>query len=83
MLAVVLPTMILLLNPGNPPMHNPAVTQLLSFATADPDAFKEVAGKLPPDILKLMEDSVKEVLGNSKVGTIDTSLKPQISLRSF
>ncbi|TCD62248.1 hypothetical protein EIP91_007144 [Steccherinum ochraceum] len=83
-LSVVLPSMILLLNPTNAPIHNATVQQILSFATATPDIFKEAASHLQPEMLKVMEDSVKQVLGGSKaIAAADSGSKPQISLRSF
>lgn len=75
--------MILLLNPTKPLIHRATVSQVLAFATTDPEAFKEVVSKLHPDMSKLMEDSVKQVLATKKGGAVDTHVKPQISLRSF
>lgn len=82
MLAVVLPSTILLLNPASPLIYTAAVTQILSFATTDPERFKDVTSMLQSDLMRLMEDSVKQALGSRK-GSIDSKIKPQISLRTF
>ncbi|KAH8084924.1 ARM repeat-containing protein [Cristinia sonorae] len=81
-LAFVLPTMILLLTTSLADVQSATVTQIMSFAAADPEVFKTVVGQLQPDMKKNMEDCLKQALGNHR-GNIDSSSKPQISLRSF
>ncbi|OCH91331.1 clathrin-coated vesicle protein [Obba rivulosa] len=83
-LGALMPSMILLLDPSQQPSsaaHTQSVTQLLSFAAASPAAFKEATGKLDPDMREVLEESVRQTLGNR--GPAVEAPKPQISLRSF
>ena len=61
-------------------------TQLLSFATTSPSAFKEAAGKLDAGTRELLEHSIRRAMagaGAGGVGGTGQVVKPQISLRSF
>ncbi|PCH43056.1 ARM repeat-containing protein [Wolfiporia cocos MD-104 SS10] len=83
-LGVLMPTMILLLEPERSPLpttHTQSVTQLLSFAALSPSAFKEATSKLTPSMRETLESSVRQALGNK--GPAVEAPKPQISLRSF
>ncbi|KAI0688492.1 clathrin-coated vesicle protein [Cytidiella melzeri] len=85
LLGVLLPVMTLVLNPSRtptPPLHTQTISQVLQFAASSPAAFKEVTGKLPNDMKEVLETSVRQALGGSKVNSTE-SHKPQISLRSF
>ncbi|GJJ09041.1 hypothetical protein Clacol_003263 [Clathrus columnatus] len=85
MLGILLPTLSLLLNPSKAsasPFHMMAVTHLLSFAAASPAAFKEAAAKLDQGIRDSLESSIRQAVGGNKLPQ-PTTVKPQISLRSF
>ncbi|KAJ7205156.1 clathrin-coated vesicle protein [Mycena haematopus] len=87
LLGVLLPTITLLLT--NPQAAATSVTaqsvkELLTYATLSPAAFKEAAGKLDPATRELLEQSVRRVVGaGSQSSTVQSTAKPQISLRSF
>lgn len=86
MLGVLLPTIALLLDPSKTapsPIHSLAVTQLLSFATTAPAAFKEATGKMDAAAKETLELSVRQALGANAASTTQPAAKPQISLRSF
>lgn len=83
-LGVLMPPMILLLDPGRTPpsaFHAQSVAQLLSFAASSPTAFKEATSKLDPQMRESLESSVRQALGNKALTS--EAPKPQISLRSF
>ncbi|THH16286.1 hypothetical protein EW146_g4324 [Bondarzewia mesenterica] len=59
-LGVLLPTLTLLLEPNESPVpaiHSQALTQLLSYASASPAAFKEATSKLDPATRERLEGS--------------------------
>ncbi|KAF9444651.1 clathrin-coated vesicle protein [Macrolepiota fuliginosa MF-IS2] len=86
LLAVLLPTLCLLLSKGpsgtSPSITPQIVAQILSYATTSPAAFKAAADKLEPPIRELLETSVRKAVGSTTT-TTQTAVKPQISLRSF
>ncbi|KAI0303661.1 armadillo-type protein [Multifurca ochricompacta] len=86
-LGILLPTLILLLDPsqGAPsPLHTQALNQLLVFASSSPAPFKEATGKLDQATRECLESSVRSALSNKSSGTTaHQAAKPQISLRSF
>lgn len=85
-LGILLPTIILLLRPSETtltPIHTQSVTQILSFATSSPVAFKEATAKLEPSARETMEQSVRRAMGGAASTNAQASAKPQISLRSF
>jgi len=85
-LCILLPTMSLLLSNQQPsatdPVRSQTATQLLSYATSSPAAFKEAASKLDQSKRDLLEQSIRRAIG-SNASAASTSTKPQISLRSF
>lgn len=85
LLGVLLPVMIMLLNPEQvppSPLHAQATGQILSFATSSPTAFKDATGKLSTELKETLEMSVRQALGGTKPTSAEGH-KPQISLRSF
>lgn len=81
-----LPAIGILLDPGAPdlsPVHALAVSQLLTWATSAPAAFKEASGKLDASVKENLESSIRQALGVKSGNASQTSSKPQISLRSF
>lgn len=69
-------------------MMTQTITQLLSFATTSPSAFKEAAGKLDISARELLEHCIRRAMGGAGtggfgVGVSGQPVKPQISLRSF
>ncbi|KAG8693490.1 hypothetical protein FRC08_009084 [Ceratobasidium sp. 394] len=65
-------------------IHAAAVSQILSFASLSPAAFKEAAGLMNQVQRDLMESSIRQAVvnrGNSAMQTLTS--KPQIALRSF
>ena len=85
-LGVLLPTIVLLLDPAKTTpsaTHTLAVTQLLSFATTSPAAFKEATGKMDTAAKEALELSVRQALGANAANASQPAAKPQISLRSF
>ncbi|KAG8716699.1 hypothetical protein FRC08_008984 [Ceratobasidium sp. 394] len=65
-------------------IHAAAVSQILSFASLSPAAFKEAAGLMNQVQRDLMENSIRQAVvnrGNSAMQTLTS--KPQIALRSF
>ncbi|KAJ3520851.1 hypothetical protein NM688_g9102 [Phlebia brevispora] len=84
-LAVLLPTMTMLLEPAATPppaLHMQTIAQILTFATSSPLAFKEATMKLNAETRETLETSVRQALGGNKNAANDAH-KPQISLRSF
>lgn len=85
LLGILLPTMALLLDPNQAPpsaLHTQTIAQVLTFATASAQAFKDATAKLPADAREVLEASVRQALGGSRQAGGE-SHKPQISLRSF
>ncbi|KAJ3575515.1 hypothetical protein NP233_g1065 [Leucocoprinus birnbaumii] len=85
LLAVLLPTLSLLLSRSTgtiPSLSSQTVTQILTYATASPVAFKAAADKLEPATRELLEASVRKAVGPTTTSS-QTAVKPQISLRSF
>ncbi|KAI0080179.1 ARM repeat-containing protein [Panus rudis PR-1116 ss-1] len=79
-LGLVLPPMIPLLQVD---AHQKQVlTQILSFASASPVAFKEATAKLPSNLRETLEVSVKQALGGETQSKAEKA-KPQISLKAF
>ncbi|KAG8730584.1 hypothetical protein FRC10_002585, partial [Ceratobasidium sp. 414] len=65
-------------------IHAAAVSQVLSFATLSPAAFKEAAGLMNQTQRDLMEGSIRQAVADrGKSGTQALTSKPQIALRSF
>ncbi|KAG8726819.1 hypothetical protein FRC10_006693, partial [Ceratobasidium sp. 414] len=63
-------------------IHTAAVSQVLSFATASPAAFKEAAGLMNQAQRDLMESSIRQAVADrGKSGTQPLTGKPQIALR--
>ncbi|KAJ3781084.1 clathrin-coated vesicle protein [Lentinula aff. detonsa] len=87
LLGVLLPTISLLLaNSQNSPSPVVAqsIKQLLSYATISPTAFKEAASKLDAPTRELLETSIRRAVGGGpQTATVQNTVKPQISLRSF
>ncbi|KAK2467957.1 hypothetical protein APHAL10511_000252 [Amanita phalloides] len=84
-LCILLPTMSLLLSNQQPfveAVRSQTATQLLSYATSSPAAFKDAAAKLDQSIRDLLEQSIRRAIGSDATSTSATA-KPQISLRSF
>ncbi|KAI0054064.1 clathrin-coated vesicle protein [Auriscalpium vulgare] len=85
-LGILLPTMTLLLDPdqsSSSPLHTQTLTQLLSFASQSPAAFKEATGKLDQATKERLEGSVRIALSARQSAAAQLHAKPQISLRSF
>ncbi|TFK25105.1 clathrin-coated vesicle protein [Coprinopsis marcescibilis] len=88
-LAVLLPTICLVLLPSPPSQGAVAslsaqtVNQLLSFATASPSAFKDATAKLDPSSRELLEQNIRRAVGGGSGPAAQPAAKPQISLRSF
>ena len=84
-LAFILPIMTLYLQPHTKSLtsiHQQTLTQILSFASASPNTFKEVTSELEASSKDILEFSVKQALSGVKVAGVETT-KPQISLRAF
>ena len=84
-LSIVLPTITLLLRPSQSPppsAHLSAVAQLLAFATSSPIHFKEATAQLEPDVRDILELSIRKAVEGPST-TNQTTLRPQISLRTF
>lgn len=87
-LAVLLPTVAVLLDPTQMPMnaaHDKAITIVLGWATAAPVAFKEVMERLDQGVREVLEGSVRlAVTGSrSQSAAAQPSTKKQISLKAF
>ncbi|KAF7335364.1 Clathrin-coated vesicle protein [Mycena sanguinolenta] len=61
----------------------PSIKELLAYATSSPAAFKEAAGKLDPATREVLEQSVRRAVGAGSQSAAPSTVKPQISLRSF
>jgi len=86
LLGILLPTVSLVLDPTcTPPsaLHTQGVTQMLSYATSSPAAFKEATAKLTPAMRETLETSIRQAVGNRNTTQGQQATKPQISLRSF
>ncbi|KAF7355790.1 Clathrin-coated vesicle protein [Mycena sanguinolenta] len=86
LLGILLPTITLLLT--NPQatatsVTAPSIKELLAYATSSPAAFKEAAGKLDPATREVLEQSVRRAVGAGSQSAAPSTVKPQISLRSF
>ncbi|KAG8721134.1 hypothetical protein FRC09_008363 [Ceratobasidium sp. 395] len=69
---------------GTSPMHVAAISQILSFATLSPAAFRECASLMKQDQRDLMETSIRQAVAEREKSTAHTSTsKPQIALRAF
>jgi hypothetical protein len=65
-------------------VHMAAVSQILSFATSSPTAFKEAASLMNQEHKDLMESSIRQAVADKgKANTQASTSKPQIALRSF
>lgn len=86
-LAVILPILILLLDPTETPsnaVHSMVMTYILGYATSASLAFKEVTTKLDIREREVLEASVRNAVeGLSEKSTAPTAVKRQISLRTF
>ncbi|KAG8826091.1 hypothetical protein FRC17_008413 [Serendipita sp. 399] len=86
-LAVLLPTLALLLDPSRSPpssLHVQAIPIVLTFASASPGPFKEVTDGLDPGAREILETSVRQaVTGRQQQSASQPSTKRQISLKAF
>jgi hypothetical protein len=84
--AVLLPTLILLLDPElkSNPVHDMAVARLLDLAMQSPVAFKEATGALDDVLRTRLETAVRQAVAAKHSSNKPTvHAKPQISLKSF
>jgi len=86
-LGLLLPVLILLLDPGRKPLtvlHTMAVNQVLSWATISPGPFKDATSRLEAGDKEVLEASVRQAIHEVQNPTSTSpTVKPQISLRSF
>jgi len=85
LLSVLLPTITLLLRPSQMPpstIHSSGIAHLLSLAASSPASFKEATTQLDPSVREVLEMSIRKAVEGA-AGTVQQSMKPQISLRSF
>jgi len=87
-LAVLLPTVAVLLDPTQMPLsaaHEKAISLVLGWATATPVAFKEVMEKLDQGVREVLEGSVRLAVTGSRSQTVTAhpAAKKQISLKAF
>jgi hypothetical protein len=83
-LGILLPAIAILLRASqSTKITSLTVTQLLTFASVGPLAFKNAAGKLDSPTRELLEQAVRRSVGTHTPGSGVLSTKPQISLRSF
>ncbi|KAG1904032.1 armadillo-type protein [Suillus fuscotomentosus] len=85
LLSVLLPTITLLLRPSQMPpstIHSSGIAHLLSLAASSPVSFKEATTQLDPSVREVLEMSIRKAVEGA-AGTVQQSMKPQISLRSF
>jgi hypothetical protein len=87
-LAVLLPTVAVLLDPSQMPLnsaHDKAIAIVLGWATAAPVAFKEVMERLDQGVREVLEGSVRLAVtgGRSQTAAAQPSTKKQISLKAF
>ncbi|GLB35175.1 putative clathrin-coated vesicle protein [Lyophyllum shimeji] len=85
LLGVLLPSIALLLSNSQAPnpVTSQTISQLLSYATSSPMAFKDAAAKLDTGVRELLEQSIRRAVGSTTSAAAQNSAKPQISLRSF
>ncbi|KAF8904140.1 clathrin-coated vesicle protein [Gymnopilus junonius] len=89
LLGVLLPTISLLLAstaPSQPiaaAITTQTISQLLSFATTSPAAFKDALSKLDAPMRELLELCIRRAVGGTTSNANQPAAKPQISLRSF
>lgn len=84
-LSIILPTVSVLLRPSQSPLpsaHSSAVTHLLAFATSSPVNFKEATAQLDSEVRENLELSIRKAVEGPATAN-QTTLRPQISLRSF
>ena len=61
MFSIIIPTVISLLQPGNPTgVHTACLQQLLQIGSESPVHFKAVVAQLPPDLKEKLETSVRQ-----------------------
>jgi len=87
-LAVLLPTVAVLLDPTQMPLnaaHEKAIPLVLGWAADAPAAFKEVMERLDEGVREVLEGSVRLAVsgGRSQTVTAQPSAKKQISLKAF
>jgi hypothetical protein len=86
-LGVLLPALILLLDPAQLPasaVHSLAVSSLLTYAAAASGAFKEVTSKLDSLDRERLEISIRQAVeGISASPAVQPAVRRQISLRTF
>lgn len=81
---VLLPTLALLLDPENPTaVHTLAINHLLNLATQSPNSFKEATGSLTDTAKEKLETSIRQAVASRQNNSKTTTVKPQISLKSF
>ncbi|KAG5643615.1 hypothetical protein DXG03_000582 [Asterophora parasitica] len=86
LLGVLLPTIALLLSSSQTSPNSVStqtISQLLTYATSSPAAFKDAAAKLDSTTRELLEQSIRRAVGGSTSVAAQNTAKPQISLRSF
>ncbi|QRW26225.1 HEAT repeat protein [Rhizoctonia solani] len=65
-------------------LHRAAVSQLLTFASTAPTAFKEAAGLMKQEQRETMEASIRQAVVEQSKGNVQAATsKPSIALRSF
>ncbi|KAG1895185.1 uncharacterized protein F5891DRAFT_1194542 [Suillus fuscotomentosus] len=85
LLSVLLPTITLLLRPSQMPpstIHSSDIAHLLSLAASSPASFKEATTQLDPSAREVLKMSIRNVVKGA-AGSVQQSMKPQISLRLF
>ena len=87
-LAVLLPTVAVLLDPTQSPLnpaHEKAVSLVLGWATAIPVAFKEVMERLDQGVREVLEGSIRLAVagGRGQTSAVQQAAKKQISLKAF
>ncbi|EPQ55802.1 ARM repeat-containing protein [Gloeophyllum trabeum ATCC 11539] len=84
-LGILLPTLALLLDSTSspPPLHSLCISQLLSYASSYPAAFKATTAKLDVHKREALEESLRQSLAPRASGVDSASQRPQISLRAF
>ncbi|CDZ96614.1 Uncharacterized conserved protein [Phaffia rhodozyma] len=89
---VLLPTLVLLMNPKKPNrMHNTVVQQLLQLAGQSPTSFREATCTLDPEARSILESSIRQSVEASSRAKEDSEsggadkrkAAPAIALRSF
>ena len=87
-LAVLLPTVAVLLDPTQSPLnpaHEKSISLVLGWATAIPVAFKEVMEKLDQGVREVLEGSIRLAVagGPGQTSATQPTAKKQISLKAF